>query len=95
MKKILFSCLALVTIARAEAQQKEGKVIYQRTIQMQFVTTSDASGEENTIPRTRTDKFEMNFANGQMIWKQMEDEIQDDNFEWRRRYDDPHYGWWR
>jgi len=79
MKKILFSCLALVTIAGAEAQQKEGKVIYQRTIQMQFVTTSDAPGEENTIPRTRTDKFEVNFANGQMISKQMEDEMEDDN----------------
>jgi GLPGLI family protein len=79
MKKVLFSCLALVTIARAEAQQKEGKVIYQRTIQMQFVTISDAPGEENTTPRTRTDKFEVNFANGQMISKQMEDEIEDDN----------------
>ena len=30
--------------------------------------------------RTRTDKFEMNFANGQMIFKPMEDEIPDDNF---------------
>ena len=80
MKKILFSGLAILIIAGAQAQQKEGKVVYQRTIQMQIVTTSDAPGEENTIPRTRTDKFEMNFANGQMIWKQMEDEIQDDNF---------------
>jgi GLPGLI family protein len=79
MKKILFSCLALVMIAGAEAQQKEGKVIYQRTIQMQFVTVDDQSGE-NTTPRTRTDKFEVNFANGQMISKQMEDEIEDDNF---------------
>lgn len=57
----------------------EGKVLYQRTIQMQIVT-SDAPGEENAIPRTRTDKFELNFANGQMMWKQMEDDIQDDNF---------------
>ena len=33
---------------------------------------------EHAMPRTRTDKFEMNFANGQMIWKQMEDEFQDE-----------------
>jgi len=79
MKKILFSGLAILIISGAQAQQKEGKVVYQRTIQMQIVT-SDAPGEENAIPRTRTDKFEMNFANGQMIWKQMDDEIQDDNF---------------
>ncbi len=79
MKKILFSGLALLLFAGTQAQQKEGKVLYQRTIQMQIVT-SDAPGEENAIPRTRTDKFEMNFANGQMMWKQMDDEIQDDNF---------------
>jgi GLPGLI family protein len=79
MKKILFSGLAILIFAGAQAQQKEGKVLYQRAIQMQIVT-SDAPGEENAMPRTRTDKFEMNFANGQMIWKQLEDEIEDDNF---------------
>jgi GLPGLI family protein len=79
MKKILFPGLALMIIAGAQAQQKEGKIIYQRTVQMQIVT-SDAPGEENTMPRPRTDKFEMNFANGQMIWKHMEDEMEDDNF---------------
>ena len=79
MKKILFPGLAIMIIAGVHAQQKEGKIIYQRTVQMQIVT-SDAPGEENMVPRTSTDKFEMNFANGQMIWKHMEDEMEDDNF---------------
>lgn len=79
MKKIFFSAFALLSMALANAQQKEGKVIYQRTLQMQM-RIGAPGGSENEMPRTRTDKFEMSFANGQMIWKQMEDEIQDDNF---------------
>lgn len=78
MKKILLSSLVLLIITGIHAQQKEGKVIYQRTVQMQIVT-SDGPGEEHEMPRSRTDKFELNFANGQMICKQMEDEMQDDN----------------
>lgn len=76
---IFFFACALFSIAVVNAQQKEGKVIYQRTTQM-LMRIADNSGSENDAMRTRTDKFEMSFANGQMIWKQMEDEIQDDNF---------------
>lgn len=79
MKKIVFSAFALLSIAIVNGQQKEGKVIYQRTSQLQM-RIADHTGSENETMRTRTDKFEMNFANGQMIFKQMEDEIQDDNF---------------
>lgn len=79
MKKIFFSAFALLAIGRVNAQQKEGKVIYQRTTQMQM-RIADNTGSENETMRTRTDKFEMNFANGQMVWKPMEDEMQDDNF---------------
>jgi GLPGLI family protein len=78
MKKILFSAFALFSIAVVNAQQREGKVIYQRTIQMQFRIADDA-GPEREMPRTRTDKFEMNFANGQMIIRQMEDELPEEN----------------
>jgi len=71
-------CLSFIIVIAIHAQQKEGKVIYQRTIQMQIVT-SDGPEAGQEIPRTRTDKFELNFANRQMIWKQMEDEMEDDN----------------
>jgi GLPGLI family protein len=79
MKKIMFSAFVLLSIGTANAQQKEGKVIYQRTTQMQMRIAGHTGSENETI-RTRTDRFEMSFANGQMIWKQMEDEIQDENF---------------
>ncbi len=78
MKKILVVCLYLIAITSLQAQQKEGRIIYQRTVQMQIVT-SDGPGEEHAFPRTRTDKFEMNFANGKMIWKHLEDEFPDES----------------
>lgn len=79
MRKIIFSAFVLLSVGSVDAQQKEGKVIYQRSTQMQMVI-ADHNGSENEAMRTMTDKFEMNFANGQMIWKPMEDNIQDDNF---------------
>jgi GLPGLI family protein len=80
MRKIFFLCSSLLATVALSAQQKEGKVIYQRTIQMQIRFTEAGGAENEMPPRTRTDKFEMNFANGQMIIKQMEDDMQDDNF---------------
>lgn len=78
MKKIIASCLAISLLAGANAQQKEGKVIYERKVQMQFSINTDG-GEPPPISQTRSNKFEMNFANNQMILKQMEEEMQDDN----------------
>jgi GLPGLI family protein len=78
MKKVIFGCISVVMIAPAFSQQKEGKIIYQRTTHMQIVT-SHAPGEETPVQNTRIDRFEMNFANGQMIWKQMEDEMENDD----------------
>ncbi len=78
MKKVTFTCISLAMIAQAFAQQKEGKIIYQRTAHLQIVT-SDAPGHETPAQNTRIDRFELNFANGQMSWKQMEDDMEDDN----------------
>ena len=78
MKKIIASCLAISLLAGANAQQKEGKVIYERTVKMQFSFNADG-GEPPPVTQTRSNKFEMNFANNQMILKQMEEEMQDDN----------------
>ena len=77
MKKILLGGLSIFSITVAIAQQKEGKVIYQRSLQM-MIEVSNAPGTEDRIPRTRTDKFEMNFANNQMSLKQMEDDVQEE-----------------
>jgi GLPGLI family protein len=77
MKKIICLSVCLIIIVALHAQQKEGKIIYQRTVQLQMVV-NDGSGEHE-MPRTVTDKFEMNFANDKMIWQGMEDEMEDGN----------------
>jgi hypothetical protein len=75
MKRILFPCLGLLLAGSLSAQQKEGKVIYERAVQLQM-TMAMQGGEPQTTTTTRTNKFELNFANNQMSWKQMEEEIQ-------------------
>lgn len=77
MKRNLFPCLALLLAGSLSAQQKEGKVIYERTVQIQM-TMAMQGGEPQTTTTTRTNKFELNFANNQMSWKQMEEDIQAD-----------------
>ena len=73
MKKISFllSCTCITLVAFA--QQKEGKVIYTRTIQMQ--TTVMANDQlAQMLPKTRTDKFELTFGNNQSLWKHVDEE---------------------
>ncbi|HUR67041.1 MAG TPA: GLPGLI family protein, partial [Chitinophagaceae bacterium] len=77
MKKYFFAAGLLTAAFSVQAQQKEGKVIYERTSQMQ-IQVSGMPGMENNMPRTRTDKFELSFGNGQSLWKQAEQENDDD-----------------
>lgn len=77
MNKIILGVLAMTTLTNLQAQQKEGKVIYQRTTQMQM-RINDGAGERE-MPRARTDKFEMDFANGQLIVRAMEEEMPEEN----------------
>lgn len=77
IKSLAIACAAAFICTNAMAQQNEGKVIYTRTIQMQ-IRVADNDGIENTLPRTRTDRFELNFANNQTLWKQMEQDEQEE-----------------
>ena len=76
MKHITLASFAAILLVAVQAQQQQGKVIYERTMQMQIrFATNDGGGEqENIMPRTRKDKFELSFANNQTLWKQMEQE---------------------
>ena len=72
---MIFPAIGLMVWLTAQAQQKEGRVIYERAVQMQF-QFSDQSGSHNEMQRTRTDRFELNFANDQMLIRQLEDELE-------------------
>ena len=77
MKSIALASIAAFICITVNAQQNTGKVIYSRTVQMQIRFSDSEGGEENVLPRSRTDKFELSFANNQTLWKQMEQEEQD------------------
>lgn len=54
-----------------QAQLKEGKVVYERTIQMQINIQGMDENIARQIPRTRTDNFELTFGNNKSLWKQL------------------------
>jgi len=70
------TAFALLSLYIVRAQQKEGKVTYQRVLQIQVSFPGMSEEMQRMIPKNRTDKFELNFANNQSIWRQAE---QDDD----------------
>ena len=69
MKKIFFAGSSLLFSCLLLAQQKEGKVIYQRSTQIQF----RMPGMNDDVARTRTDKLELLFGNNQSLLKRVEE----------------------
>jgi GLPGLI family protein len=81
MRKI-FLAASLVMIAGAtQAQQKEGKVTYERTAQMQIqVAGNDRDAISQMLPKSMTDKFELSFGNNRSLWRHAEEEVQNNDF---------------
>ena len=73
MKKIITACCLLLVFSNIYSQQKEGKVLYERTAQM-TIRISGVGDEERSMPRTRTDKMELVFGNNQSIRKAVVEE---------------------
>lgn len=78
MKIILTVGLAVISLA-VRAQQKEGKVIYERTVQMQVNFSGMNEEMQRMVPRSRTDKFDLIFGNGQSLYKQADPDNEDEN----------------
>lgn len=78
MKNLYLAGMGLLLATATTAQQKEGKVTFERSVQM-TMSFSQNGGPAESQTQTRTNRFELNFANNQMMWRQLEDEMQDDN----------------
>lgn len=74
MKNTCLALIALLSIQTVTAQQKEGLVTYERTMQIQF-RMQDNDHMEQMLPKTRTDKFELSFGNNQSLWKHVDEEV--------------------
>ncbi len=70
MKKIVIAGCLLLSAGLAHAQQKEGKVKYESV--SSFVVRMNINGEENSMPQTRKDNFELHFTGNQSLWKSAE-----------------------
>ncbi len=68
MKKYLPFAIALMLCGFTNAQE-QGKLIYERTSQIQIRLDDGQSGLAQQLPKTRTDKFELMFAGNKSLWK--------------------------
>lgn len=77
MKKIMFFTSFFLSLF-AVAQMKEGKVLFERTIQLQF-RGNPPPEMANNMPRERKDKFELSFAKNQSLWESVPDMEENNN----------------
>lgn len=73
MKQVLFTGLIMIISGTLLAQQTEGRVVYERTMQMQ-IQVDDNDELNRMMPKSRTDRFELNFANNRSVWKYMDED---------------------
>lgn len=73
MEKFIIILAALFTGIMATAQVKEGKIVYEKTTQLQIQLAGQDQAMQSMIPKERKDRFEWIFGNNQSIWKAVEE----------------------
>jgi GLPGLI family protein len=81
MKKIFLFAVTIFSLA-ATAQLKEGRIVYERVFQLPVRNFTNLDPEiAKQIPKTRTDQFELLFANNQSLWQTLPDATSESNGE--------------
>jgi GLPGLI family protein len=73
MEKFIIILAAVFTSIMATAQVKEGKIIYEKTQQLQIQLAGQDQAMQSMIPKERKDRFEWIFGNSQSVWKAVEE----------------------
>ncbi|GAA0558716.1 GLPGLI family protein [Chitinophaga japonensis] len=73
MKKIIFTFGMGLVLFTASAQQKQGRVLYERTVQMRMHMMGGGA-EQPMLPRSRTDQLEVLFGNNRSLRRAVADE---------------------
>jgi GLPGLI family protein len=82
MKKYWMTGFALSMLMTLRAQQQEGKIVYERTSQLQISIAGMDENAARNIPQTRTDKMEVIFGKNQSLRRAVVDETPEPtNFE--------------
>jgi len=76
MKRLFIPAIALLAATTLHAQQREGRIIYERTLQTQISIAGNPELERQ-LSKPRVNRFEVNFKNDQMTSLQMPDDNQD------------------
>lgn len=74
MKKIIFTISLGLAVITVNGQQKQGKVLYTRTIQMMLDIVREDGGASMPLPRNNTSKLEVLFGNDQSLRRAVEDD---------------------
>jgi len=82
MKRYWLTACTLAALCQLQAQQQEGKILYERTTQLQIRLAGMGDGTERNIPQSRTDKMEVIFGKNQSLRKPVVEETPEPaNFE--------------
>src|SRR5690349_8241680 len=68
MKQLLLLMAIGLTLS-LQAQMKEGRIVYERTIQLPTRMFNTDPGVASQLPKSRTDQFELLFGNNQSLWQ--------------------------
>lgn len=74
MKKTILAAAACILAQVSIAQVKEGKIIYERKVNMHKRLTADQETMKNAIPEFTTAKVQLVFSGNETIFKQIEEE---------------------
>ncbi len=77
MKKTLFAAILLLALQTTQAQVKEGKVIYERKVNLHRRMTDESM--KSLVPEFSTSKVELDFSSDESIYKNIkqDDDIRD------------------
>lgn len=82
MKRYWITGFALFALCQLQAQQQQGRILYERTMQLQIRMAAMEDGPERNIPQSRTDRMEVVFGKNQSIRKPIVEEAPEpSNFE--------------
>lgn len=78
MKKILFVFVALFIVTAGFAQVKDGRILFEKTSQLQIRIADENPAFQNMIPKERKDRFELLFTEGKSLWQPVVENSQGD-----------------
>lgn len=78
MKRTVFTLSLGLILFTASGQEKQGRVLYERTVQMQVAMQGTGNEMQQLLPRSRKDKLEVLFGNNQSLRRMAEEPTPED-----------------